>query len=166
MELSKADWEKQAAEVFIEWHNQHFVKQLQFISNNRPAKPDVSCLLDGNRIDLEIAHLYGTQQDAMTILGKDLSEHMKNELARLQANSTVEQRLILALNRILEQKAHKRYNSQNVWLVIRNVHPHWNAEKILAASSGINLPKEHIFTQIWIIGDLTAASGALRIKHT
>jgi hypothetical protein len=166
MELSKADWEKQAAEVFIAWHNQHFEQQLRFVSNNRPAKPDVSCLLDGSKVDLEIAHLYGTQQDAMSILGKDLSEHMKNELARLQANSTVEQRLIVALNRILEQKAHKRYNSQSVWLVIRNAHPRWDADKILAASSSINLPNEHIFEQIWIIGDLNATSGALCIKQS
>lgn len=147
------------------WHNQFFTSQLSFLSNNRPSKPDVSCLLDGKKVDIEIAHLYGTQQEAMAILGKHLSEHTKDELARLQENSTAEHRLITALNRILEQKSHKRYNSQHVWLVIRNVHPKWNTTKIRAASDSIVLPQEHPFEQIWIIGDPQANSGVFCLKR-
>lgn len=161
---NKVAWEKQATKVFINWYNTTFNNHLTFLTNNQPAKPDVSCLLDGNKIDIEIAHLYGTEQDAMSILGKELSEYTKSELAQLEKTTTAEQRLISALNRILEQKSHKHYNSEHTWLVIRNVHPGWNTEKIKRASDKIVLPLNHPFEQIWIVGDITAASGALLIN--
>ncbi len=160
----KVAWEKQATKVFIKWYNITFTKQLTFLSNNQPSKPDVSCLLDGNKIDIEIAHLYGTEQEAMAILGKELGEHTRRELVKQQINSTTEQRLVSALNRILEQKSHKQYASQHAWLVIRNAHPGWNTEKIKFASDQIVQPLNHPFEQVWIVGDLEAKSGALCIQ--
>jgi hypothetical protein len=159
----KAAWERQAAEVFIQWYNEKFEDQLTFIRNNQPAKPDVSCMLNNKRVDIEIAHLYGTEQEAMSILGKALSEHTKSALALLKESSTAEQRLLKALNRILEQKSHKHYDSSHTWLVIRNAHPRWNAEKIKAVGDKIVFSQSHPFEQIWIVGDLHAQSGVVRI---
>jgi hypothetical protein len=39
----------------------------------RSAKPDVYCRFEGDRLDLDVAHLYGGDQEAMQILKRELS---------------------------------------------------------------------------------------------
>jgi hypothetical protein len=154
-------WEKQATEVFIAWYSQAYSTSFTFVSHNLPAKPDVSCLLNGSELDLEIAHLYGTEQEAMSILGKSLNQHTRDELIKLRLTSSTQDRLIAALNRILENKSHKTYDSNRVWLVIRNVHPGWQASQLALMHDSLVIPENHSFEQIWLVGDVDAASGAI-----
>ncbi len=135
---------------------------VRHIWHNRPKKPDVSCFIDGERLDLEIAHLYGSEEEAMQILGRPLDPHTSEELHLLKASDPHE-RLIEALNRILSNKGKKNYKSKRVWLVIRNAHPAWTAEEIQTLQHHIQVPPEHPFEQIWIVGDLSGESGIVQL---
>jgi hypothetical protein len=153
--------EQQATQVFIRWYAQAFSASFTFVAHNLPAKPDVSCLLNGHTLDLEIAHLYGTEQEAMSILGKSLNQHTRDELNKLRQTTSTQDRLVAALNRILENKSHKSYDSNRVWLVIRNVHPGWEARQLRMMQNLLIIPDRHPFEQIWLIGDIDATSGAV-----
>jgi hypothetical protein len=157
----KLAWEKQATLVFIQWYEKAFGTSFTYIAHNQPAKPDVSCLLNGQALDIEIAHLYGTEQEAMSILGKTLNNHTRNELRNLRNTTSTQERLTKALNRILENKSHKTYDSDRTWLVIRNVHPGWQTQQLRRIQDIIVVPNNHPFEQIWLVGDIDAASGAI-----
>lgn len=64
--------EHQAAKLFMRLYQHKFGVKMQHIWHNEPAKPDVSCYLEQQRLDLEIAHLYGSEAEAMKILGREL----------------------------------------------------------------------------------------------
>ena len=162
-EIDKANWELQAIRVFITWFNKNDHQLLSISHQNRPAKPDVTCKLDGEQVDIEIAHLYGSDKEAMKILGRKLDSDTRIELRKLERGGHVESRLLLALNRILEQKASKQYQSHRIWLVIRNAHPAWSCTDIQTHIQQLKIPEIHPFQRIWVIGDLTAASGAIQI---
>jgi uncharacterized phage protein gp47/JayE len=68
------------------------------------------------------------------------------------------------LNAILKNKAGKTYDSNKVWLVIRNAHPAWNREQVLNAMSKINIPDGYQFDQIWLVADFTGKSGIVRLR--
>lgn len=158
---NKPAWEKQATLVFIDWFAKAYSASFTYLQHNQPAKPDVSCLLNGEPLDIEIAHLYGTEQEAMAILGKSLNQHTRDELRNLRHTSLTEDRLAAALNRILENKSHKLYDSERTWLVIRNVHPGWESSQLAQLNEHIVMPTNHPFEQIWLVGDIKAASGAI-----
>ncbi len=162
-EIEKRRLEQQATEVFSQWYSQYFGQPLRFLHLNTPSKPDATCLLNGEAVDIEIAHLYGSQQEAMQILGKDIDEKTRLELQQLETSTSTEQRLLNALNRILYNKAQKHYDSYRVWLVIRNAHPAWRADNIRQHCQKIQLAHHHPFEQIWIIGDWQGESGAVKI---
>ncbi len=69
--------------------------------------------------------------------------------------------MLEALNRIICNKAQKYYDSQRVWLVIRNANPLWRREDMLAHCDKLHLPKLHPFEQIWVVGDMLGISGIL-----
>lgn len=162
-ESEKIALEHQAARLFMRSYERQTGKRIRHIWHNPPRRPDVSCLLEGERLDLEIAHLYGSEQEAMHLLGRELSEHTRQELEALDRVEDAHSRLIEALNRILANKALKYYQSRRVWLVIRNVHPAWTAEEISASLHQIEIPPEHPFEQIWIVGDMQGKSGIVQL---
>jgi hypothetical protein len=159
----KIQLEHQAAKLFMRWYEHDTGRQIRHIWHNRPSKPDVSCRLEGERLDLEIAHLYGTEAEAMRILGRNLSSETRRELRRLERESDPHQRLLKALNRILGNKATKRYKTRRVWLVIRNAHPAWTAREIETLRHHIDVPGDHVFEQIWIVGDFDGRSGIVQL---
>ena len=163
----KRQWEKQAIEVFIDWFRTSGHLPLSFVSQNLPSKPDVTCMLGDEKVDIELAHLYGSQQDAIRILGKSVTNKMIDELEQMERQPSVEQRILHALNRILENKSHKHYDSENTWLVIRNAFPNWQCADFLHHLSRVCVPAHHPFKRIWLIGDLRAESGAIKLypKH-
>lgn len=161
-EQEKIKLEHEAARLFMRRWERHQGVPIRHIWHNRPDKPDVSCFLDGERLDLEIAHLYGTEAEAMAILGRNLSVTTQLELAEL-ARSDADTRLLQALNRILAIKAVKTYNSRRVWLVIRNANPHWSRPDIEALEHRIEVPGGHPFEQIWLVADMRADSGIVRL---
>lgn len=159
----KRHLEHEAAKLFMRHYEKNTGHQIRHIWHNEPSRPDVSCILEDSRLDLEIAHLYGSEQEAMQILDRSLSEKTREELREQACCSDVHQRLLNALNRILMNKAQKTYNSKRVWLVIRNAHPAWTAENIMLLQHQINIPFEHPFEQVWIVADLKGKSGIVQL---
>ncbi|MCW8944627.1 MAG: hypothetical protein OQL27_07615 [Sedimenticola sp.] len=162
-EHEKIQLEHQAAKLFMRWYEQNTGKKIRHIWHNRPIKPDVSCKFEGDRLDLEVAHLYGSEQEAMQILGRELSDITLEALRDLETVPDPHARLLKALNRILENKSHKHYKTKRVWLVIRNAHPAWGAAEIKALQHHIDVPGSHPFEQIWMVGDFEGKSGIVQL---
>lgn len=162
-EREKIKLEHQAAKLFMRWFERETGNPIRHLWHNRPNKPDVSCRFEGDRLDLEVAHLYGSEQEAMQILGRELSDITRNELQALERNNEPDGRLLAALNRILFNKSFKKYKTKRVWLVIRNAHPAWRKEHIQALQNCISVPSLHPFEQIWIVGDWEGKSGIVQL---
>lgn len=161
-DVEKIALEHQAAKLFMQWYERNTGKKIRHIWHNDPIRPDVSCLLEGEPLDLEIAHLYGDESEAMAILGRELTTKTREALDKL-ANEPASKRLVKALNRILANKSGKHYQSKRVWLVIRNAHPAWSKEEIKALESFITIPTPHTFEKVWIIGDMQGDTGIVRL---
>lgn len=161
-EAEKIELEHEAARLFMRHYERRTGRHMRHIWHNRPSKPDASCLLEGQRLDLEIAHLYGSEKEAMQLLGRNLAPHTRQELENLQ-KTHAKDRLMCALNRILANKAQKTYQSSRVWLVIRNAHPAWTTLEIQKLEHHIEVPEDHPFEQIWIVGDMQGKSGIFQL---
>lgn len=162
-EHEKIVLEHEAAKLFMRWYEHDTGKEIRLIWHNRPIKPDVSCQFEGERLDLEVAHLYGSEQEAMQILGRELSDITLRALRDLESVADPHARLLRALNRILENKSHKRYKTKRVWLVIRNAHPAWTTDEIKSLQHHIAVPENHPFEQIWMVGDFAGKSGIVQL---
>lgn len=158
-ESEKQTLEYQASLRFATAYSDRFETSVSFLRHNLPAKPDVSCEIDGRLQDLEIAHLYGSEAEAQIILGRELTPSTCAELQALQNTQNTHARLVTALNRILQSKADKHYDSANVWLVIQNAHPAWGEATIRANLEQVSVPENHPFRQIWLVSDLTSKPG-------
>lgn len=156
----KIKLEHDAARIFMRLYELRYQIKMRHIWHNEPSRPDVSCYYDEQRLDLEIAHLYGSEVEAMHILGRALSTQTHRELVALQ-RIPAEQRMLAALNRIICNKAEKQYDSQRVWLVIRNANPLWQREDMLQHCAKMHMPAQHPFEQIWVVGDMQGVSGIL-----
>ncbi|MGR0279656.1 hypothetical protein ACUM5Y_11500 [Marinomonas dokdonensis] len=161
-ELEKIALEHEAAKLFMRCYERNTGKAIRHIWHNDPVRPDVSCMFEGERLDIEIAHLYGSEEEAMEILGRDLTDKTRQVLHRLK-NEPADDRLLSSLNRILENKATKTYKTKRVWLVIRNAHPAWQQEDIKALEHKILMPTGHVFEKVWILGDMEGKTGIVRI---
>ena len=159
----KLKLEHEAAKLFMHNYEQQTGREIRHIWHNKPIRPDISCVLEGTRLDLEIAHLYGSEQEAMQILKRKLTEKTRLALQEQACCSNVHERLLNALNRILLNKSQKHYDSKHVWLVIRNAHPAWKAQEIKTLKGMINVPPTHPFEQIWIVADLRAKTGIVQL---
>ena len=143
-------------------YEQRFGIAMRHIWHNEPARPDVSCYYDEQKLDLEIAHLYGSEAEAMHILGRELSTNTHKELMAL-LRTPAQHRLLTALNRLISNKADKNYHTERVWLVIRNANPLWTRRDILQHYKQLHMPKLHPFEQIWLIGDMQGQSGIMAL---
>ena len=159
----KIELEHSAARLFMRWYEFISGRKIRHIWHNRPRKPDVSCRLEGQRLDLEIAHLYGSSQDAMRLLGRHVNLQTRKRLLEQHKFIDVDERLIDALNRILLNKSHKTYHSQCVWLIIRNTHKAWDANRIRSLQNRILIPHVHPFEQIWMVADYQGKTGIVRL---
>ena len=159
----KIELEHQAAKLFMRQYEKQTGLEIRHIWHNKPNKPDVSCELEGQRLDIEIAHLYGSEAEAMKILKRHLTEKTREALQEQARYTSVHERLLKALNRILENKAQKHYKTERVWLVIRNAHPAWTSEEITQLRHNIYVPDGHPFEQIWIVADYQAKSGIVQL---
>ena len=79
----KIQLEHEAARLFMRLYEQRFGVKMRHIWHNEPARPDVSCYYDEQKLDLEIAHLYGSEAEAMHILGRELGTNTHKELMAL-----------------------------------------------------------------------------------
>ena len=161
-ELEKVTLEHQAAKLFMTLYEAQYAIPMRHIWHNQPAKPDVSCYRNGHKLDLEIAHLYGSETEAMAVLGRSLSLEMEQAIAQM-AESDSAIRLKNALGRLLNNKANKRYDSQQVWLVIRNASSCWTQDDLQSALSDIPIAEQHPFKEIWLIADFYGNNGLIKI---
>ncbi|MFT4810327.1 MAG: hypothetical protein ACI9LX_003693 [Paraglaciecola sp.] len=142
-EYEKIELEYQAAKLFMRWYEHETGNPIRHLWHNRPAKPDVSCRFERERLDLEVAHLYVSKQEAVQILQRELSEQTRQELQQLEKTTEPNARLLRALNRNLFNKSFKRYKTKRVWLMLRNTHPAWDKKKILTQQHCIAIPSTH-----------------------
>ncbi|TPE51323.1 hypothetical protein FJM67_09485 [Maribrevibacterium harenarium] len=160
-EEEKIRLEHDAAKLFMRWYERNTGLRIRHIWHNEPMRPDTSCMLDGEKLDLEIAHLYGSEAEAMAILGRDLSDKTRQALQELDKEP--DHRLLKALNDILRNKAQKHYDSHRTWLVIRNAHPAWQRADIKALEHKITVPAQHPFEKIWLVADFEGKTGIVRL---
>ena len=158
----KIELEHDAARIFMRLYEERSGLPMRHIWHNEPGKPDVSCYLDGDRMDLEIAHIYGSEEEAKLILGRAANIRTLEALHRL-IQVPVGDRLLTALNAVLASKSGKTYHSDRVWLVIRNANPLWSTDDLKQCLHRVSLPPAHPFEQIWVIGDMTGESGILQL---
>ncbi|MCC2617680.1 hypothetical protein LJ739_15620 [Aestuariibacter halophilus] len=155
--------EQHAGEIFLRCYQQRFGIPGTLLHSNLPRKPDLSCKIGEQPVDLEIAHLYGSEEEAMLLLGRELDQKTRYALKQLWSDDDPHLRLVHSLNRILAHKSTRRYEAKRVWLVIRNAHPAWRTPIIRQQLDQVSLPRFHPFGQIWIIGDLQGSSGMLQL---
>ncbi|BBN83130.1 hypothetical protein PA25_31150 [Pseudoalteromonas sp. A25] len=151
-DLEKLHLEHQAAKLFLRCYEQHYGVPMRHIWHNEPNMPDISCYQGEERLDIEVAHLYGSEKEAMAVLGRPLSLQTQRELAAM-AQAPTERRLQFALERLLKQKALKRYHSKRTWLLIRNASTLWHHEDFTAIVGRLDCPSDHAFEQIWLLTD-------------
>lgn len=149
-EQEKLRLEHDAAKLFMHRYEKQFGIPMRHIWHNAPSKPDVSCYFQDQKLDLEIAHLYGSEVEAKYLLGRHLTVKTQRILQHLQKTPPVH-RLIEALNQVLKQKSRKNYDSSHVWLVIRNLNPHWQTSAFAKHAHLIQAPQHHPFEQIWLL---------------
>jgi len=164
-ETVKRQLERDAARLFMRQYELEFATPMRDIWHNEPSKPDISCHLDGQSLDLEIAHLYASVSEAK-LLTREISEQVSPDddlkpsdkeleltryLSELMAIDS-RQRLNTALGHILQRKAEKHYDSERVWLVIRNASPIWQAKDFNACIPLLSL-QTNPFEEIWLLPD-------------
>ena len=158
----KIKLEHQAAKLFLRLYEKQFHIPMRHIWHNQPSKPDISCYQGEHQLDIEIAHLYGSEKEAMAILNRELSSETKKALELLLVEP-IEQRLTKALQRILANKSIKKYDTKRVWLVIRNANPFWHSQDIQSLQHHFKMKASHPFEQVWIIGDMKGVSGLTQL---
>ena len=151
-EAEKIALEHDAARRFLRAYERYYHIPMRHIWHNQPAKPDVSCYMESERLDIEIAHLYANEHEAMAVLGRPLSLDIQRQLAQLALNPDTEQ-LRYALSKLLSAKAAKSYDSKRVWLLIRNASTLWHHQDFLEVKPQLVLAPGHPFEQIWLLTD-------------
>ena len=177
-ETIKRQLERDAARLFMRQYEQRFDTPMRDIWHNEPAKPDISCHLNNQPLDLEIAHLYASASEAK-LLTEELIDQVDPESHPRASNKDLEllrylselvemnsqQRLQTALTHILNRKAEKHYDSKRVWLVIRNASPIWQNEDFDTCMAKLHL-QPHPFEKIWLLPDFSGEQPAIQLFPT
>lgn len=181
-ESIKRQLERDAAKQFLRLYEQVHHTPMRNIWHNEPAKPDISCHLEGAPLDLEIAHLYASSSEAKILTQEILEQihtgptnqdnkqasntntkerELYNHLTDL-AEMDSQHRLPSALGRLLSSKAKKQYDSTRVWLVIRNASPLWKVEDFKRFIPYFSIP-QHPFEQIWLLPEFDGSELPIQI---
>ncbi|RXE88130.1 hypothetical protein [Pseudoalteromonas sp. A757] len=151
-EAEKVKLEHDAAKLFLRSYEKQFAVHMRHIWHNEPNKPDVSCYQGKTQLDIEIAHFYASEKEAMAVLGRPLSLSTQRELAAMSQAADSDQ-LSIGLQRLLNQKAKKHYDSQRVWLLIRNASPIYHLDDFKRLKATWEIPDCHPFEQVWVLCD-------------
>lgn len=160
-EAEKLKLEHEAAKLFLRCYESQFGVHMRHIWHNEPNKPDISCYQDKQQLDIEVAHFYASEKEAMAVLGRPLSLPIQRELAKM-TQAASEDRLCIGLQRLLNQKAKKRYDSERVWLLIRNASPIYHFSDFENLKATWEIPDCHPFEQVWVLCDFYKG-GLLRL---
>lgn len=137
-------------------------RELTFVRLQKPPKPDSLCLLNRKEIDIEVAHLYGSQRDARMVLGRSKPIEHTKESRIAHSLVPLNDKITSDLNRILKDKAQKKWGNET-WLLIRNAFPIWEKEDFLMFKEEISVPVKHPYKEIWLLCDRDGSSGILRL---
>ncbi len=133
----------------------HFVERLQ-PGQQQPPEPDALCVLNGKELGVEVAHLYGTGQDAERLTGAVHKRRnpLTEEEMRDNRLKPFRERVLTELNtKVLGTKAKKRYRRSPVWLLVRNMFPQWDTHDFEQHMDEILVPAHHPFQQVWLLGE-------------
>ena len=156
-ESIKRQLERDAAKHFLRLYEQMHETPMRNIWHNEPAKPDISCHLDGKPLDLEIAHLYANKSEAKEVSNREFIRSL-SDLEEMDSQES----LSTALGRLLNSKAKKQYDSPRVWLVIRNASPRWQADDFKRCLAHFQMP-ENPFEQIWLLPEFDGSQPPIQI---
>lgn len=150
---------------FISEYNRSYKKQLHFVRQSKPPKPDVICLHNKKEIGIEVAHTYGSGEEAAIRLGNRNSSDFPNTLHRKRRITPVDIRALNSLNAIMTKKATKTYDISSTWLLIRNGFPLWSLSDYRNYKKEIFIPEETPFHKIWLLCDENSVKphGIMRI---
>ena len=156
-ESIKRQLERDAAKHFLRLYEQMHQTPMRNIWHNEPAKPDISCHLDGKPLDLEIAHLYANKNEAKELTNKEFIQSL-SDLEEMDSQES----LSTALGRLLNSKAQKQYDSPRVWLLIRNASPRWRTDDFKRCIRHFKMP-ENPFEQIWLLPEFDGSQLPIQI---
>lgn len=161
----KNNLEYYAVTNFISEYNRSHKRQLHFVRQPDPPKPDVICLHNKKEIGIEVAHTYGSGEEAAIRLGNRDSRDFPEELHLKRRITPVYIRALNSLNAIMTKKAAKKYELSPTWLLIRNGFPLWSLSDYRNYKNEIFIPKETPFRQIWLLCDENSVKprGIMRI---
>ncbi|GEK08586.1 MULTISPECIES: hypothetical protein [Pseudoalteromonas] len=151
-EAEKIKLEHDAVKLFLRCYEEQFSVPMRHIWHNQPNKPDVSCYQGEYKLDIEVAHFYASEQEAMAVLGRPLSLSIQRELAAMSQTVNSDP-LSIGLQRLLNQKAKKKYDSERVWLLIRNASPIYHSEDFKRLKNSWAIPDSHPFEEVWLLCD-------------
>ncbi len=151
----------EALQHFVVIYNQSYSGELRFVQRlqprrQQPPEPDALCLLNGEELGVEVAHLYGTGQDAERITGnmRKRRNPLSKEALMQKTLKPLRERVIAELNNnILAKKATKHYSRSPVWLLVRNMFPAMNRHDFERYRDEIIVPDGHPFRQIWLLSE-------------
>ena len=159
----KNSLEFHAAQLFADLYSRSHGTKLKFVELHKPPEPDALCELGGEKLGIEIVHIYGTETDAKRVLNRKLREPLGEEELMANRLCSLEQKIPFALSQVIYSKAAKSYLGDRLWLVIRNAFPLWYKDDFVRYLERISLPTIHHFEQIWLVCDARGKSGLLRI---
>lgn len=143
----------------VMWGSERFL----FRELRDPPEPDGLCSLDGQSLHVEVGHFYGTQSDAKQLLGRTGKSRPTPEELLHSCMVPLDSKLLTSLNRLLEDKATKSYQTSRVWLLIRSAFPLWELRDFKEHQEDIAIPPQHPFEQIWLLCGPRASFGVLRL---
>jgi hypothetical protein len=141
----KARLERAACEGFVQSYNAKYCTS--FVVKEHRDRPDF-LIADafGEKIGIEMTHLYYDREQAKTSLGRGEKEKFHGTMRTGE--------LITALNTLLESKAAQaaKYNFGNrLFLVIRNTSPIHELADFEMFEEDIHIPPSHPFSHIWLL---------------
>ena len=150
-----------ALQHFVATYNRSYRSQLHFVKRLQPGQqlppePDTLCLLNGKELGIEVAHLYGTGQDAERITGAVQKRRNPLTEEELMANrlKPFRERVLTELNtKILAKKAKQDYRRSPVWLLVRNMFLLCSSQDFEQHMDEIIVPEKHPFQHIWLLGE-------------
>jgi hypothetical protein len=159
----KRQLEFYAVLYFIRDQRKNHRRWLIFQEFSEPPNPDTYCLLNGERVGIEVSHLCSNNHDAKKALGRTGEVQGRQECPSPAGRPPApNHRLPHELNRILDDKARHCYGHKT-WLVIRNTDPLWEKSDFELCRGDITIPGRHAFEEIWLVCDPRGASGTLRL---
>ena len=120
--------------------------------------------MDGQDIYIEVSHLYGLSSDAKRLLGRRGHSYPGTEEQQQARLTPLSIRIGQAFLTLLQDKCEKTYNTDSVWLLIRNANPLWVYSDFKAYLADINIPPKHPFERIWLLCGRGADSGIIDLS--